>query len=84
MEKHEHEVADEILNSLVEMWNDNNPKSKLNGDLLPLIRNHIRYAYVAGWEKLRRQVEDVLKGQKATKISRYYFLARMEFLELKS
>ncbi len=80
----EQKAADEITNSLIEMWNDENPLHKLNGELLPLISNHIRYAYVAGWEAMRKQVKDIVKDTKPYKnhtISRYFLMARLEFLE---
>jgi hypothetical protein len=83
----EYEMADEIINSLVEMWNDNNPLHKLNGDLLPIIKNHIRYSYVAGWEAMRKEMKDILRNIKSYKnhtISRYYLMAKLEFLEKKS
>ena len=84
MENQEYEVADNILDSLVEMWNDNNPESKLNGDFLPLIKNHIRYAYVAGWEDLRNDIKTILMSRESEKIDRYFFIAKIDFLEKKS
>ncbi len=87
MEPQEYQSADEITNSLVEMWNDENPLHKLNGDLLPLIKNHIRYSYVAGWEAMRKEIKELLKNQKPEKesrISRYFLMAQLEFLEKES
>jgi hypothetical protein len=84
MEKKEYEMADNITKSIVEIWNENNPTRKLNGDLLPLIKDHIRYAYVAGWEDLRRDIKHILMSRDSEKIDRYFFIAKVDFLELKS
>jgi hypothetical protein len=83
MEK-EYQAADEITKSLVEIWNGNNPTKLLNGDLTPMIKEHIRYAYVEGWEQLRRDVKEILMARESDKIDRYFLVAKLDFLEKKS
>ena len=47
---------DNMLISLLENWNDENPKSKLNPDLVCNIRLHLDSAYTVGMERAFRKV----------------------------
>lgn len=85
MKEPEYEMADNLIESLIESWNDKNPKSKLNEELIDLIKTHVRYAYVAGYDKFRMQIEEMLKYTKSndmnrTQISRYYLLSKIKSL----
>ncbi len=48
--------VDNLLISLIESWNDENPKSKLNSELIGLIREHFDYAYTIGMERTFRKI----------------------------
>ena len=45
-------TVDNLIMSLLESWNDNNPKEKLNEELINLISQTINMAYVAGVDEL--------------------------------
>jgi len=47
--------VDNLLISLIENWNDENPKSKLNPDLVCNIRLHLDSAYTVGVEDTLRK-----------------------------
>jgi len=58
--------------SLLEVWNDNNPESKLNSDLIDLIEAHLNMAYTSGVDELSFKLLPVLDKQDNSQISKYY------------
>ena len=48
--------VDNLLISLIEQWNDENPKSRLCPDLVCLIRLHLDHAYIVGMERTFRKI----------------------------
>ena len=47
---------DNLLISLIDSWNSENPKSRLSSELICLIRDHFDYAYTVGSERTFRKI----------------------------
>ena len=47
---------DNLLISLIEQWNSENPKARLSPDLVCQIRQHLDYAYTVGMERTFRKI----------------------------
>jgi len=58
--------------SLLESWNDSNPKEKLDKDLIDLIDAHLNMAYTSGVDELSFKLLPVLDKKKNSQISKYY------------
>jgi len=58
--------VDNLLISLLENWNDENPKSKLSPDLVCNIRLHLDHAYTAGMERTFRKINREFNKYKAS------------------
>ena len=59
-----------LLISLIENWNDSNPKSKLSPDLICIIRTHLDLAYSVGMERTFRKINrEFRKYEASTKVS---------------
>jgi len=50
-----------LLISLIENWNDQNPKSRLSPELICNIRLHLDYAYTVGMERAFRKINREFK-----------------------
>lgn len=57
---------DNLLISLIENWNDGNPKSKLCPDLVSQIRLHLDHAYTVGMERTFRKINREFKKYEAS------------------
>lgn len=62
--------VDNLLISLIENWNDENPKSRLCPELVCNIRLHLDHAYTVGMERAFRKINrEYDKYEKNTKVS---------------
>lgn len=62
--------VDNLLISLIENWNNNNPKSRLSPELISQIRLHLDHAYTVGMERTFRKINREFKKYEAnTKVS---------------
>lgn len=72
----EFDAAERLTHYFIEGWNDINPTERLNPKMIDLIQEHIRYAYVAGYDDYRLIVERAISksiNESQTKISVYKF-----------
>jgi len=68
-------IVDNLLISLIDSWNNENPKSKLSSELLCSIHLHFGHAYTVGYEDAFRIVKNELdKYEYSNKMS--YVLMR--------
>lgn len=57
---------DNLVISLIENWNDENPKSRLSPELISQIKQHLDYAYVAGHDRTFRLINREFKKYEAS------------------
>lgn len=67
-------TVDNLIIALLESWNDNNPKEKLNEELIDLISSGYNMAYVAGVDELSFVLLNKLQADESTcsQISKEY------------
>jgi hypothetical protein len=76
-------MADNILNSFLELWNEENPEHKLDDKIIKLLKEHIRYSYVAGFDCFRMHINEILKqnAKNNSHVSKYFLLAKINSFE---
>lgn len=61
-EKIEYKTSERLIHGFINDWNDRNPEHKLDNNIIELLSDYLKIAYVAGWDDFRFLIEDRLKN----------------------
>ena len=52
------EIVEKLLISLIESWNDKHVKSRINQELISMIKQHMDYSYTVGVEDTFKSINE--------------------------